>query len=137
MTTDIIRHNRPVSDSLHPLVYKTMAGLALWFALSAWIFFGDTSYTGFTLVIVSFFLLMTVAIPFAIWMAWEGSPVSGEHKENQTFHDWAGGEFETWQSRLSGKEAVIQILLPLMAVAFGLTAFGIVLRLDVPSLPPA
>jgi len=29
MTKELIRHNRPVSDHLHPLVYKAMAGLAL------------------------------------------------------------------------------------------------------------
>jgi hypothetical protein len=136
MTKELIRHNRPVSDHLHPLVYKTMAGLALWFALSAWAFFYDQGYTMLALAMVSLFLLMTVAIPFALWLAWRGSPVSGAHDDGQTFHDWALGEFETWQGRLSGAEAAVQILLPLVAVAFGLTVFGLVLHFDVPTPIP-
>jgi hypothetical protein len=131
-TNEVIRHNRPVSDDLHPLVYKAMAGLALWFALSAWVFFGDVSYTSLALAVVSLFLFITVAIPFALWLAWQGSSVSGSHENNHKFRDWAAGEFETWQGRVGGGEAALQILLPLMAVAFGLTVFGLVLHLDVP-----
>jgi hypothetical protein len=131
MTKELIRHNRPIWDHLHPLVYKAMAGLALWFALSAWVFFGEEGYTALALAVVSLFLCITVAIPFAIWLAWRGSPASGAQENNQTFRDWAAGEFETWQGRLSGGEAAVQILLPLMAVALGLTVFGLVLHLDV------
>jgi hypothetical protein len=134
MTKELIRHNRPVSDHLHPLVYKAMAGLALWFVLSVWIFFGEESYTALTLAVVSFFLFVTVAIPFTLWLAWRGSPISGAHENSQTFHDWASGEFEIWQGRLSGAEATVELLLPLAAVAFGLTILGIVLHLDVPIL---
>ncbi len=125
MTKELIRHNRPVSDHLHPLVYKAMAGLALWFALSAWVFFGDTSYTALVLAVVSLFLFITVAIPFAIWLAWRGSPASGAPADSQSFREWASGEFETWQCRVSGREAAVEILLPLMAVAFGLFVFGL------------
>jgi hypothetical protein len=130
MPNELIRHNRPVTGELHPLVYKAMAALALWFALSAWVFFGGADM-GLALAVVSFFLLVTVVIPFAISQAWRGSPVSEPHSESPSFHEWAAGEFETWQCRVSGKEAAIQVLLPLMAVAFGLTVFGIVLHLDV------
>ena len=126
-----IRHNRHVSDELHPIVYKIMAGLALWFVLSAWIFFGSAGYTDLVLTVVSLFLLITVSIPFAIWLAWSGSGFAREHKTGQRFRDWAAGEFETWQGRVSGKEAAIEILLPLVAVSFGLTVFGIALHFDV------
>jgi hypothetical protein len=132
--TELIRHNRPVSDHLHPLVYKAMAGLALWYVLSVWVFFGEESYTALALAVVSFFLLLTVGIPFALWLAWRGSPISGAHEHDQMFRDWAGGEFETWQGRQSGAEAAVELLLPLAAVAFGLTILGIVLHLDVPVL---
>ena len=131
MKNELVRSNRPVFDYLHPLVYKAMAALALLFALSAWAFFSEESYTDLALVIVSFFLLITTAIPYAIWRAWLSSPISGRRRDPQSFHDWAGGEFETWQGRLPGGEAVIQILLPLMAVAFGLALFGLVFRFGV------
>jgi hypothetical protein len=102
-TNEMIRHNRPVSDGLHPLVYKAMAGFALWFALSAWIFFGVADYIGLALAVVSFFLFITVAVPFAIWQAWRGSQISGARQGSQTFRDWAAGEFETWPNSRPGK----------------------------------
>jgi hypothetical protein len=125
------RH-RPASSELHPLLYWAMAGLAFWFAAAAWLFFSSGGYTDLALGIVSLFLLITVAIPFVIFMAWRGSPVSGEPSSHtQTFRDWVGREFEIWEGRVSGKEAAIEILLPLVAVALGLTLFGVVLHLDV------
>src|SRR5262245_31265560 len=36
MSTELIRHNRPISDHLHPAVYAAMAGLALWLVVSVW-----------------------------------------------------------------------------------------------------
>jgi len=73
-----------------------------------------------------------MAGPFAIWLAWRSSPASGAPADSQSFREWPSGEFETWQYRVSGGEAAVEILLPLMAVAFGLFAFGLVLHLDVP-----
>lgn len=37
MSREAIGHNRAISGDLHPLVYKTIIGLALWFVLSAWV----------------------------------------------------------------------------------------------------
>ena len=41
---------------------------------------------------------------------------------------WLSGEFETWQGRLKGTDAAVEILLPIAAVAFGMTIFGILLH---------
>ncbi len=43
-----------------------------------------------------------------------------------SFRDWRTGDFAVWGSRLHGTHAAIDMLLPLAAVAFGLTAIGIV-----------
>jgi hypothetical protein len=40
--------------------------------------------------------------------------------------DWITGDFVVWGSRLHGTQAAIDMLLPLAAVAFGLTALEIV-----------
>jgi hypothetical protein len=50
----------------------------------------------------------------------------GEQQRQLPFRDWRSGEFAVWQARLRGLHAAIDILLPLAAVAFGLTAIGIV-----------
>jgi hypothetical protein len=119
------------TDELHPLVYKAMAGFALWFALSAWLFFASFGYTDLVLAVVSFFMLITVAVPFMIWIAGRDSEVAEKPGPTRRFRDWMRGEFEIWQGRVSGKEVAIEILLPLAAVAVGATIFGIALHLDV------
>jgi hypothetical protein len=118
------RRDGPVSDRLHPLVYMAIVGLALWFVLSVWGFATD-GYTDYLLAVVSCFIFIAVALPYALWRVWRKAQSDGV--DRTPFHEWASGEFDTWQDRVTGANAAIQILLPLAAVAFGMTAFGIVL----------
>ena len=46
-------------------------------------------------------------------------------------HDWTSGDFETWQGRLKGKDAAVQILLPIASVAFGMTLFAIIMHFTI------
>ena len=48
------------------------------------------------------------------------------HPQATSFHDWRDGDFAVWGARLHGSHAAIDVLLPLIAVSFGLTAIGIV-----------
>jgi hypothetical protein len=127
MAKEDSRHNRPVSDRLHPYIYTAVAGLALWFAVSAWAFFSDDDYTGFLLAVVSGLFFVAVAIPFALWRIWwKYQDSDGARDGGISFGDWASGDFATWQDRRSAAGAATEILLPIVAVAFGMTAFGIV-----------
>jgi hypothetical protein len=38
------------------------------------------------------------------------------------------GDFDTWQDRVRGRNAAVEVLLPMAAIAIGMTAFGIVLH---------
>jgi len=126
MTEHPLRHDRPVFNQLHPLVYQAAIGLALWFVLSAWTLFGGGEYMVSLLGVVTVFMLIAVAIPLVMWR--NGRRFTGSAAKRQGLRDWLSGDFETWQGRLSGREATIQVLLPLAAVAVGLTAIGIVLQ---------
>ncbi|AZN96811.1 hypothetical protein EJ066_05645 [Mesorhizobium sp. M9A.F.Ca.ET.002.03.1.2] len=123
-----ISHNRYVSDGLHPHVYLAMVGLAAWYALSAWAGFGDGGYTDYLLVVMTGFIIISVALPAIAARVWlqhhRRTPATA-----RSFEDWMAGEFETGQGRVSAKTALIELLLPLAAVAFGMTAFAIVARL--------
>ena len=44
--------------------------------------------------------------------------------EAVSFRDWRSGDFAVWGSRVHGTDAAIDMLLPLAAVAFGLTAMA-------------
>jgi hypothetical protein len=126
MAKGLVPVRQPASDGLHPLVYVALAGLTIWFVLSIWAF-GDSGYSEFLLAVVSGFFLMVVAIPFALWRMWRKH--AGVRQDDEPLRDWAAHEFDIQPGRMKGKEAVVEILLPIAAVAFGMTAFAIVLIL--------
>jgi Ca2+/Na+ antiporter len=81
--------------------------------------------------IVSLFFLITILISIALWLVWRRHHQDSSSAQNPvvSFTDWVSGTFDTWQGRPKGVEAAVQVLLPIAAVAFGLTAIGIVLRI--------
>jgi hypothetical protein len=128
MSQDDRGRDRPGSDQLHPLVYMAIIGLVLWFVLSVWGFAAD-GYTDYLLAVVSGFMVVAVAIPLVMWRSarkHQRPKQAGEKRES--LGEWAAGEFETWQDRVKGTNAAIEVLLPIAAIAFGMTAFGIVLH---------
>jgi hypothetical protein len=134
MTSDT-EHNTPVSQGLHPLVYKSVAGLALWFVLSVWVLFNRGPYMVLSIAAITGFFIIVVAIPTVIWLTWRkstrGATLPGQER---SFLDWSHREFQTWTGPLSGREAATQVILPIAAVSLGITAFGLVLYFTLPSL---
>jgi hypothetical protein len=129
MGTELQPRDPPVSDHLHPLVYIALVALAAWFVLSAWGFATD-GYADYLLAVVSGFIFIAVALPYALSRIWRKSQRRAANGQERTlFGEWASGQFATWQDRTSGANAAIEVLLPIAAVAFGMTAFGIVLHI--------
>lgn len=128
------QRNRPINDELHPAVYKAIVGLTVWLALSIWVLFDRGAYVGFVLAMITLFFVIITAIPLLLWSAWRGAVADDTPTHVEAFRDWSSHEFATWTEHMSGKEAAIQILLPLAAVSFGMTIFGLVFNLVVPSL---
>jgi hypothetical protein len=124
MSRDLVRYQPPSSDRLHSVVWKAMAGLALWLVLAVWSFAGN-GYTDYLLVVVSGFLFVAVALPYVLSRVGRKGQDRAAAPE-ESFYDWAAGEFDTWQGRLKGANAAVEILLPLAALALGMTAFGLV-----------
>ena len=119
------RHNRPISNHLHPLVYLAAVGLGLWFVLAVWIFFYGYTDMETPLWVVSGLFLMTVGIPSAIWLTWRrhGDAQGGN---SPPLREWAAGEFETAYGRRKAAVAALEMLLPIAAAAVGMTVLGIV-----------
>ncbi len=115
---------RQTTNRLHPRVYTLIVGLVAWLVLSVWIFAG-AGPTDYLLFIVSgFIFIATVGLPFIL-----SRQLPQDDLDQPPFRTWRSWDFDTWSGRLSGRHAAAQILLPIAAVAFGMTAFGIVLRL--------
>jgi hypothetical protein len=80
----------------------------------------------------SLFFLIFVALPTTLWLAWRRNTDPNEqHSYVTPFREWLSHPFVTWTGGISGREAAMQILLPIAAVAFG---FGLVFLFSVPRL---
>ena len=133
MSSNLARHNRPVSTYLHPRVYEAIAGLFALFALAAWICFATTGgYAAYAVFVVTGLFVVAIAIPVLIWRTWVRNRPANEltaradEEHAESFQDWASSTFATWDDRLSGYDAATLTLLPIAAVAFGMVAIGAV-----------
>jgi hypothetical protein len=118
-----------VSNRPHPVIYKAIVGLELWFAASAWVFFGSAPHMGLILAIVTTLFIMAIGIPFVLWRVGERARRSETRPADQPaepFPAWIEGEFATWTGHQRSVTAAIEILLPIAAVAIGITALGVV-----------
>jgi hypothetical protein len=119
---------RPVTSVLHARVWALLVGFALWFALAVWAFAG-AGVTDYLLVIVSGFIFVVVALQLILSRVGRKHIVPEKDGGQPSLREWAARDFDTWQGRLSGAQAALQILLPIAVAAVGMTAFGIVFHL--------
>jgi hypothetical protein len=120
---------RPVTSTLHRQVYTTVAGLAIWMVLSVWLFAANAGVTNWLLFVVSGFIFVVVSLVSILSRV--GGKAAKTRADLPPLREWARWDFEIGQgrdrSRLSSMQAATQILLPIAAVAFGMTLFGVVL----------
>jgi hypothetical protein len=130
MSNDLVPVSRdnPPSNGLHPYVYGAIAALVFWFVASAWEGFAADGYTDWLLVVISGFLLILATIPFVLSRVSrdDATESDADQTPRRSFRSWASGDFDTWQYRLKSKNAAVEVLLPVAAIAFGMTAFGVV-----------
>ena len=123
-----------VSNYLHPLIHVGAAGLLIWFVIAAWLLFGGSGYIELSLTMVTLLVMIAIGTPLALWrgkVAAQRSDAGTNPTENtfESLGTWLQGRFSTWTDQEKGLTAAIEILLPLAAVAFGMTALGIVLEI--------
>jgi hypothetical protein len=136
MTTRLpTRYNPSTNDELHPVVYRSIVGLTIWLVLSVWALFSRGAYEGLTLSVITLFFLILVGIPIILWLTWRrNAGLNAQREHVESFSEWAGHTFVTCTGGVSGREAAIQILLPISAVAFGMMIFGLAFLFAVPHL---
>jgi hypothetical protein len=66
VSRELVAHNKPVFDQLHPKIYAGAIGLVAWFALAAWILFDRQDDIGLPLAMASVLLFVAVLIPLAL-----------------------------------------------------------------------
>ena len=126
MSRNTYRPAKPVTDRLHPALYLALIALALWFVVSAWAFGGD-GYTDYLLVVASGLIGIVIAILAVLWRIWRNHP--HDDRPVVSLREWlVTREFRIWQDRVKAGNAAIEILLPVAAVAFGMSILAIVVH---------
>jgi hypothetical protein len=121
--------SKRVVSVLHPAVYVALVGLTTWLVLAIW-GFGYDGQTDYLLAIVTGFLVIAVAIPSTLALMVHRQSNSDEKRSSAktSLREWMAGDFDTWQDRVRGRNAAVEVLLPMAAIAIGMTAFAIVLH---------
>lgn len=141
MSNNHLDHHDPahpgkiVFDRIHPRIYAIAVGLVAWFALAAWILFdhglGQRGEVSLPLAMMSFLFLMAVLLPWTLSRVWVRHRMREEGEPSDAgLRDWGLRDFSVWGAKIKGSHAAIDVLLPLAAVAFGLTAIGIVFLIE-------
>ena len=120
-----------ISDSLHPFVNIAIIGLVLMFVAAVWMFFTGAGgvdsdpYEAWLDVVVTGLFVIAIAIPALCWLTWRRNAQGARDYGHVSFRDWAVGEFDTWTGPVKGANATAEVLLPIVAVAVGMTLLGI------------
>ena len=121
------------SDQLHPWIYRTIVALVLILVLSVWGFSGN-EHTGLALAVVSAFFLIAVAIPVLLWRIWrKDTDRRFGPSQPVPFASWCARDLEICEGRVRGVEAIVEVLLPIAAVALGMAVFALLLHFDIGS----
>jgi hypothetical protein len=125
----------PAATHLHPVVYAALLGFVSWLVIAVWGFARD-GLTDYLMVIVSGFIVLFAAIPATLFLMVQSQRTADQdgERDRESFRDWAAGEFGTWQDRVKGANAAVEILLPIAALAVGMTAFAVVAHYTIPSV---
>jgi hypothetical protein len=116
--------NRLLTDTLHPVVYRAMVGLAAWVVLAAWGFFADRGYIFLALSVVTWLVTVAAVLPAILAHIARRDPRHGQ--AHSPFRDWVHGDFALCDRRMKASVAVTEIFVPLLAVAIGMTLFAII-----------
>jgi hypothetical protein len=129
MAEHSVNQDSPISDSLHPLVNMAIIGLVLMFVAAMWMFFASDPYGAWLDVVVTGLFVIAIAIPALLWLTWRRNADGARDGSHPRFRDWAAGEFDTGTGSVKGANATAEVLLPIAAVAVGMTALGVVFHI--------
>jgi hypothetical protein len=118
-----------ISGSLHPLVNIAIIGLVLMFVADVWMFFDCGPYEAWLDVVVTGLFVIAIAIPALVWLTWRRNADDARDDSHLSFRDWAVSDFDTLTGPVKGANATAEVLLPIAAVAVGMTVLGLVFQI--------
>jgi len=119
----------PISESLHPLVNMAIIGLLSMFVAAVWMFFDSDPYGAWLDVVITGLFVVAIAILALCWLTWRRNADGARDEGHPNFRDWAVGEFDTLTGPVKGANATAEVLLPIAAVAVGMTVLGLMFHI--------
>jgi hypothetical protein len=80
-------------------------------------------------VVVTGLFVIAIAIPTLLWLTWRRNADDARDDSHLSFRDWAVGDFDTLTGPVKGANATAEVLLPIAAVAVGMTVLGLVFHI--------
>jgi len=129
MTEHNANQDSTISASLHPLVNMAIIGLVSMFVAAVWMFFDSGPYEAWLDVVVTGLFVIAIAVPALLWLTWRRNAEDARDDSHRSFRDWAVGEFDTLTGPVKGASATAEVLLPIAAVAVGMTVLGLLFQI--------
>lgn len=108
-----------------PAAFLAIIGGSLgWFVAVGWIAYATGIDGAFAMLIASVFAAVAIGLPALLVAVGAGR---GEKARAPRAREWLRGRFATLTGRLPTRAALVEVLLPITAVAIGFTAIAIVL----------
>jgi hypothetical protein len=111
------------------ILVRRIIGLVLMFVAAVWRFFDSGPYEAWLDVVVTGLFVIAIAIPTLLWLTWRRNADSARDASHLSFRDWAVGDFNTLTGPVKGANATAEVLLPIAAVAVGMTVLGLVFHI--------
>ena len=92
-------------------------------------FFDSGPYEAWLDVVVTGLFVIAIAIPALLWLTWRRNADDARDDNHLSFRDWAVGDFNTMTGPVKGANATVEVLLPIAAVAVGMTVLGLVFHI--------
>jgi hypothetical protein len=92
-------------------------------------FFDSGPYKAWLDVVVTGLFVIAIAVPALLWLTWRRNADDARDDSHLSFRDWAVGDFDTLTGRVKGANATAEVLLPIAAVAVGMTVLGLVFHI--------
>lgn len=118
-----LRTNRLRTSHLHPLLYRALLGFTALLVLASAAFYDHLAFGSLWYPVMIAFAVVALGLPYVLWRIWRHAGAVHRHG---SFRDWAAGDVEVWQARLSGSDAAVAMLLPVAAVGIGMLALATV-----------
>jgi O-antigen/teichoic acid export membrane protein len=140
MATTAPRGGRQGHAHFHPLVYQSMAGFALLLILASVAFFASAGHEAYVYVIVAGVVFGALGLPYLMRRVrrldvrpWRGSVPPAQTGES--FASFAESNFAAGRTRIPGRDAMIQALLPIAAVGVGMLLLAIAMLVATAGVP--